>query len=737
MEEFATNDKANYYSGIESIIVNGKRAYELKGKFLEDLCDNAFSETNRKDAVEHIKYFLKIVDPINLPNVNYERLRLFVFLILLVGNARKWFDEFKDYGAKAIRDPRNFTFEKWLALKLANHMIMDPFTKNVLWDFWNMSNDYEGVAEEFSDVEKANNDGEQEMDDIFRIKTNLFDYETPTKTYKDYENKLNNELEEPWSKDGVPYETYDHICEPFHFINGKAKWDDEEYVVVKENEYNDLTITSEDACRAYQEIFRIMDEGWMAMTFLIVVASLRFPSTNNQLRTSSNLRNHATIQDDKESGQILDEKQLAFFTDPSILNGQAAQTTIPNIATFQTEDLDVYDSDCDDISNAKAVLMASLSNYGSNVILEIKPTLYDDSVIYSQHAASPVVNDEKILILEEVSRSKMLAKQNDPMSKEKKVNTTPINYVELNLLSKDFGKCFVPQQELFAEQAFWLQTLHHNTDQSALSPVKIEAPKELPKITAYMQNKNVRISYTPISNMKNKVKVQCKKVESKSNKKNRVKDPICDANVKHTMLNVNSELIYVKCKQCMFDANHDVCFFDFVNDVNVRSKSKSAKKIQQHNIWKPTGKVFTEVGYKWKPIGRLFTLVGNSCPLTRFTLTKAVHLPKTTYTSGETQKQETKVYSRRPKQVTSIGIRSQLMNSVSKFLGTVRLKNGQISKIIGYGDYQLGNIFVSRNLEGIDLLSGSRDTNLYTISLDDMLKTSPTYLLSKASNTKS
>ncbi|GKC28648.1 hypothetical protein Tco_1035942 [Tanacetum coccineum] len=31
----------------------------------------------------------------------------------------------------------------------------------------------------------------------------------------------------------------------------------------KENEYEDLTSTSEDACRAYQEIFRMMDEGWM------------------------------------------------------------------------------------------------------------------------------------------------------------------------------------------------------------------------------------------------------------------------------------------------------------------------------------------------------------------------------------------------------------------------------------------------------------------------------------------
>ncbi|GKA88370.1 hypothetical protein Tco_0810134 [Tanacetum coccineum] len=39
--------------------------------------------------------------------------------------------------------------------------------------------------------------------------------------------------------------------------------DDEEYVAIKENEYDDLTSTSEDACRAYQEMFRIMDEGWM------------------------------------------------------------------------------------------------------------------------------------------------------------------------------------------------------------------------------------------------------------------------------------------------------------------------------------------------------------------------------------------------------------------------------------------------------------------------------------------
>ncbi|GJW44902.1 hypothetical protein Tco_0073701 [Tanacetum coccineum] len=87
MKGFETNDQADYYSGITSITVNEKNAYELKGKFLDDLHNNAFSGTNREDAVEHIEYFLKIVDPINLSNVNQDKLGVVVFPISLVGDA--------------------------------------------------------------------------------------------------------------------------------------------------------------------------------------------------------------------------------------------------------------------------------------------------------------------------------------------------------------------------------------------------------------------------------------------------------------------------------------------------------------------------------------------------------------------------------------------------------------------------------------------------------------------------
>ncbi|GJS62121.1 retrovirus-related pol polyprotein from transposon TNT 1-94 [Tanacetum coccineum] len=110
-------------------------------------------------------------------------------------------------------------------------------------------------------------------------------------------------------------------------------------------------------------------------------------------------------------------------------------------------------------------------------------------------------------------------------------------------------------------------------------------------------------------------------------------------------------------------------------------------------------------------------------------------------------------------------------NNRISFLGTVKFGNGQIAKIMGYGDYQIRNIIISRvyymeglghnlfsvgqicesdfevafrkhmcfihNLEGVDLLSGYRETNLYTLSIGDMMASSPICLLSKASKTKS
>ncbi|GKA26230.1 retrovirus-related pol polyprotein from transposon TNT 1-94, partial [Tanacetum coccineum] len=196
METFAPNDKADYYSGIISITVNGKNAYELKGKFLDDLHNNAFSGTNGKDAVENIEYYLKIIDPIKLPNVDHDKLRVVVFPISLAG---------------------------------------DIFTKGALWDYWKMG------------------------DDEIEIETDVFDYETPFylafnefnyllkvdpdlltknimrfKTYEDYKDdwiyKWNKNVswvfDKPWLDNGIWKEPkpVKHTCKPFNYKTGCSEW---------------------------------------------------------------------------------------------------------------------------------------------------------------------------------------------------------------------------------------------------------------------------------------------------------------------------------------------------------------------------------------------------------------------------------------------------------------------------------------------------------------------------------
>ncbi|GJV89607.1 retrovirus-related pol polyprotein from transposon TNT 1-94 [Tanacetum coccineum] len=309
--------------------------------------------------------------------------------------------------------------------------------------------------------------------------------------------------------------------------------------------------------------------------------------------------------------------------------------------------------------------------------------------------------------------------------------------------------------------------------------------------------KKDKIRQTPSSTLKNKVKAHPRTGKSSLKNKNNVIESKGTANVQHSKLNANSKPLCVKCNGCMLSDNHDLCVLDFIKNVNARVKSKSVKKSSKRKVWKPTGKVFTNIGYTWRPTGRTFTIVGNACPLTRITTTTEVPLRKPTALENETPKPVvTLVYSRKPrKSKTNVpdskskvvqivlwyldsgcskhmtGDRSQLTNFVNKFLGTVKFGNDHVAKILGYGDYQIGNVTISRvyyveglghnlffvgqfcdsnlevafrqhtcfirNLEGVDLLTGSRGNNLYTLSLGDMMASSPICLLSKASKTKS
>ncbi|GJS06613.1 hypothetical protein Tco_0363409 [Tanacetum coccineum] len=71
------------------------------------------------------------------------------------------------------------------------------------------------------------------------------------------------------------------------------------------------------------------------------------------------------------SGQILHEEELAFLADLGIPEGQATQTVITHNAAYQADDLDAYDSDCDELNTAKVALMTNLSHYGSDALSEV------------------------------------------------------------------------------------------------------------------------------------------------------------------------------------------------------------------------------------------------------------------------------------------------------------------------------------------------------------------------------
>ncbi|GJZ09730.1 hypothetical protein Tco_0544013 [Tanacetum coccineum] len=280
METFVPNDEADYYSGITSITVNRKNAYELKGKFLDDLHNNAFSGTDGKDAVEHIEYYLKIIDLIKLPNVDHDKLRVVVFPIPLAGGARRCHGLIKEFG-RSQHQSNILPSLSTIKLEVRNGqpvagdrmvIVMEEIfpvltiletcsitkTLNGTWyeDLENNELKDEALRNK-AIMEGLISNNESSNDCWKRWKIHEIYYHNYDKG--EYENKTYGEEHELCGikTHEVP------VCQIKRYKMIRYSFNDEEYVAVKKDEYDDLTITSEEACRAYQEIFRMMDEGWM------------------------------------------------------------------------------------------------------------------------------------------------------------------------------------------------------------------------------------------------------------------------------------------------------------------------------------------------------------------------------------------------------------------------------------------------------------------------------------------
>nr|GEW98181.1 hypothetical protein [Tanacetum cinerariifolium] len=220
----------------------------------------------------------------------------------------------------------------------------------------------------------------------------------------------------------------------------------------------------------------------------------RFPTTNNQLRNSLNPRQQAIINDGRvilqpvqgkqisfasgtrhmykqctkpkrkrddswfknkvllvqaqANGQILHEEELAFLADPRIPKGQSTQTVITHNVAYQADDLDAYDSDCDELNTTKVALMANLSRYGSDALTKVhNPDNVDNSminqgvqyVIESQRAAvqnSKISTQQDALILSVIEQLKIQV----------------INCIKINLDNKSVNDTLTAKLERYKEQ---------------------------------------------------------------------------------------------------------------------------------------------------------------------------------------------------------------------------------------------------------------------------------------------
>nr|GEU54315.1 hypothetical protein [Tanacetum cinerariifolium] len=332
------------------------------------------------------------------------------------------------------------------------------------------------------------------------------------------------------------------------------------------------------------------------------------------------------------------------------------QNVITHNADYQADDLDAYDSDCDEINTAKAALIENLSHYGSDDLAENSVNSKE-----SNHSTRPtqVESQEKDTVIEKLKeRIKSLSGN----MKEDKIKQELEEIETINI------KLDHRVTKLIAENEHLKQTYKQLYD--SIKPSRVNLPTNASGSQPSGNTKKDKIQQTQSSAKKNKLEAYSR---------------------------------------------------------NVRSSLKNKKSV-----------------VNTKDISSVtFTIVGNSCPLTRITTIAKVPLRKPIALESNTPKPVVvQIFlwyldSGYSKHMT--GDRSQLANFVNKFLeglGHNLFSVGQFCDSDLEVAFRQHTCFIL-NLEGFDLLTGSRGNNLYTLSLGDMMASSPICLLSMASKTKS
>nr|GEY20870.1 hypothetical protein [Tanacetum cinerariifolium] len=202
------------------------------------------------------------------------------------------------------------------------------------------------------------------------------------------------------------------------------------------------------------------------------------------------------------NGQVRHEEELEFLADPGIAETPSTQYVVTNNAAYQADDLDAYDSECDELNSAKIALMGNLSHYGSDNLAENSSShaLQDDLILsVIEQLKTQVVNCTKInqdnknvneiltVELESYKNHVRILKEQNNVDKASESCAQSLEIDNLkHVLSKHLKEKESLEQktELSAKQAFWSWYSVNSEEPNLSSSTTItEVPKELPKVS--------------------------------------------------------------------------------------------------------------------------------------------------------------------------------------------------------------------------------------------------------------
>nr|GEZ42959.1 retrovirus-related Pol polyprotein from transposon TNT 1-94 [Tanacetum cinerariifolium] len=383
-------------------------------------------------------------------------------------------------------------------------------------------------------------------------------------------------------------------------------------------------------------------------------------------------------------------------------------------------------------------LSAEQAFWSQYLVQTDEPNLFTTTTIVEVLKELPKVRMEKVLVI-----TALKEQLNNLKGKAVLTEAVYLNPIDPELLKVDVAP-LVPK--LRKNRTAHTDYIRHTQEEAATLRKIVERVILVSSASRSMSQDNTkknRIRRTQRKAKKNKIEDNLRIVKSSLNKKS-VVDSKATSSVINSVSNMNSVLKCASCNDCLFSDNHDACVVAYIKSVNASRNVCLLTRIATPTIVPPR-----------EPIP----------------IVNSTDKPIVTF-----------VYTRKPKAANKKVLNKLEPNNswgssssnVASSLLACRLSKSSSSTwtaIMGYGDYQIGNVTISRvyyveglghnlfsvgqfcdsdlevafrqhtcfirNLYGVDLLTGSRGNNLYTLSLQDMMASSPICLLSKASKTKS